>query len=487
MDPVKSLDIDSLIQQNLIMLENSLKINPNLYQYPIEPNTNNNNNQVNLKLSHQLPAVNLSGGLFYEEIDLTKPEEEEIMSPALVYLRTLVKSVRDETKANWLHPRKVAEIYYNLLSPYERNEIYHYSKIYYIGSKAANKKLPGNDFLENNYGYDDAEGGYLPIAHDHIAYRYEVLKGLGKGSFGQVLKVYDHKSKQYAALKIVRNDPRFQQQAKREVKILEQLLQEDHANTANIVHIKNSFLFRGHVCIVFELMSINLYELIKKNKYRGFSPRLVKNFAHSITVALSTLSRHRIIHSDLKPENILLRQPGKSGLKVIDFGSSCYTGDRLLPYVQSRFYRAPEVIFGCHYGTPVDMWSLGCILSELALGYPLLPGHNEDDQIALMIELLGIPPKAILDNASRASKFISETDGLPLYCFGSTINSTNPDVPQRGLPGSRDISMILYPCLQREQDLMMVDFIRRCLSWDPAQRLTPEMALRHAWFRSGEV
>ena len=224
--------------------------------------------------------------------------------------------------------RKVAEIYYNLLSPYERNEIYHYSKIYYIGSKAANKKLPGNDFLENNYGYDDAEGGYLPIAHDHIAYRYEVLKGLGKGSFGQVLKVYDHKSKQYAALKIVRNDPRFLQQAKREVKILEQLLQEDHANTANIVHIKNSFLFRGHVCIVFELMSINLYELIKKNKYRGFSPRLVKNFAHSITVALSTLSRHRIIHSDLKPENILLRQPGKSGLKVIDFGSSCYTGDR---------------------------------------------------------------------------------------------------------------------------------------------------------------
>jgi len=467
------------------MLENSLKINPNLYQYESNSNNNNNiNNKVNSQSDQQNPNVNLGGGLFYDEIDLTKSEEEDIMSPAMVYLRTLVKSVRDEPKANWLHPRKVAELYYNLLSPYERNEIYHYSKIYYIGSKAAKKKIPGTDFLENNHGYDDAEGGYLPIAHDHIAYRYEVLKGLGKGSFGQVLKVYDHKSKQYAALKIVRNDPRFLQQAKREVKILEQLLQEDHANTANVVHIKNSFLFRGHVCIVFELMSINLYELIKKNKYRGFSPRLVKNFAHSITIALSTLARKHIIHSDLKPENILLRQPGKSSLKVIDFGSSCYTGDRLLPYVQSRFYRAPEVIFGCHYGTPVDMWSLGCILSELALGYPLLPGHNEDDQIALTIELLGVPPKSIIDNSTRASRFISEIDGLPIYCFGVQGDS---EIPQRGLPGSRDISMVLYPCLQREQDLLMVDFIRRCLVWDPAQRLTPEIALRHAWFRSGEV
>ena len=168
---------------------------------------------------------------------------------------------------------------------------------------------------------------------------------LGKGSFGQVLKVYDHKSKQYAALKIVRNDKRFLQQAKREVKILEQLLREDQADTANVVHIKNSFIFRGHACIVFELMSINLYELIKKNKFVGFSPRLVRNFAHSLCIALSLIRRNQIIHGDLKPENILLRQPGKSGLKVIDFGSSCYTDGKLHGYVQSRFYRAPEVIY----------------------------------------------------------------------------------------------------------------------------------------------
>ena len=78
---------------------------------------------------------------------------------------------------------------------------------------------------------------------------------LGRGSFGQVPKVYDHKTKQYAALKIVRNEQRILQQAKRDVTILEQLPREDQANTANVVHIKNSFVFRNHACIVFELMS----------------------------------------------------------------------------------------------------------------------------------------------------------------------------------------------------------------------------------------
>ena len=296
--------------------------------------------------------------------------------------------------------------------------------------------------------------------------------------------MYDHKSKQYAALKIVRNDKRFLQQAKREVKILEQLLREDQANTGNIVHIKNSFIFRGHACLVFELMSINLYELIKKNKFVGFSPRLVRNFTHSICIALSLVKRNQIIHGDLKPENILLREPGKSALKVIDFGSSCYTDGKLHSYVQSRFYRAPEVILGCQYGPPVDMWSLGCILAELVLGYPLLPGHSEDDQLALIIELLGLPPHHILAVSTRSSRFISVSTGYPRYCLPPA--RSDPSITQRGNPASRDLAMVLSKCLRREQDVAMVDFIRRCLDWDPSTRLTPDQALRHSWIRSKE-
>jgi len=327
--------------------------------------------------------------------------------------------------------------------------------------------------------------------HDHIAYRYEILRVLGKGSFGQVLKVFDHKTKQFAALKIVRNEKRFLQQAKKEVKILEHILKEDVENTANMVHIMNSFIFRGHACIVFELMSINMYELIKKNKFLGFTVRLVRNFAHSILIALNLLHKTKIIHGDLKPENILLKQPGKSGIKVIDFGSSCYEGSRLYTYVQSRFYRAPEVILGNSYGTAIDMWSLGCILAELLIGFPILPGEDEDDQMAMTIEMLGMPPEHLIRGGKRAAKFFCST-GAPRYCKvtdneGITMmeGGKSRRGKTRGPPGSRDLVTALKGSV-KEEDGMVVDFVRRCLEWDPELRMTPEMALRHSWLRKRE-
>lgn len=82
---------------------------------------------------------------------------------------------------------------------------------------------------------------------------------------------------------------------------------------------------------------------IQKNKFHGFSAQLVRKFAHSILQCLDALHRNRIIHCDLKPENVLLKQAGRSGAKVIDFGSSCFEHQRIYTYIQSRFYRAPEV------------------------------------------------------------------------------------------------------------------------------------------------
>ena len=93
--------------------------------------------------------------------------------------------------------------------------------------------------------------------------------------------------------------------------------------------------------------------------------------------------------------------------QVIDFGSSCYEHQRVYTYIQSRFYRAPEVILGARYGMPIDMWSLGCILAELLTGYPLLPGEDEGDQLSCIIELLGMPPQKLLDQSKRAKNFIS--------------------------------------------------------------------------------
>ncbi|KAJ8918755.1 hypothetical protein NQ315_015075 [Exocentrus adspersus] len=381
-------------------------------------------------------------------------------------------------------PDQVMKLYMNKLTPYEHHEIFNYSQIYFIGANA--KKRPGIIGNPNNCDYDNDQGSYIHIPHDHVGYRYEVLKVIGKGSFGQVVKAYDHKNHMHVALKMVRNEKRFHRQAQEEVRILEHLRKQDKDNTMNIIHMLDSFTFRNHMCITFELLSINLYELIKKNKFQGFSLQLVRKFSHSLLQCLDALNRNKIIHCDMKPENVLLKQQGRSGLKVIDFGSSCYEQNRVYTYIQSRFYRAPEVILGARYGMPIDMWSLGCILAELLTGFPLLPGEDEADQLACIMELLGLPPQRLLDQSKRAKNFIS-SKGIPRYCTCSTLSDGTVVLSgglsrrgkPRGPPGSKDLKRALKGC----DDPLFLDFIQRCLEWDPDARMTPSAALRHAWLR----
>ena len=266
------------------------------------------------------------------------------------------------------------------------------------------------------------------------------------------------------------------------------------AISGELIHLKTfhaligvSFLSmkcRAHTCITFELLSVNLYELIKKNKFQGFSIQLVRRFAYSILRCLEALHNNKIIHCDLKPENVLLKQQGRSGIKVIDFGSSCFENQRVYTYIQSRFYRGPEVILGAKYGMPIDMWSLGCILAELATGYPLLPGEDEFDQLACMIELLGMPPQKLLDQSKRAKNFIS-SKGYPRYCTATPLSDGTVVLnggrsrrgKMRGPPGSRDWSS----ALKGIDDENFIDFIKKCLEWDPTLRMTPHQALRHPW------
>ena len=448
-------NIENLIKKNLLMLENSLKGPPRQYFHCFN--------------RQRLPAYTRQDNVEFS--DKIYPQDKSRNF-------TKIREISEEEKTAWMNPEKVLCLYRNSLTPFERYEILHYNKVYFIGSLVFDTKISGEFSKQSNYGYDDRDGSYKVVSHDHIAYRYEVLKILGRGSFGQVVKAYDHKSKVFVALKIIRNDRRFLHQAKKEVKILEHLLLEDKNDTGNIVHIKNSFIFRSHMCIVFELMSLNLYDLVKKNNFQGFRIQLVKNFAISIAGALDIVHRNRIIHGDLKPENIVLKHYGRSAIKVIDFGSSCYSDGKLLGYVQSRYYRAPEVILGLHYGTAVDIWSFGCLLAELVLGYPVLPGQNEEDQMGLIIEMLGLPPHHLLmATRDRGSRFFSCTTGQPRYLM-------RPDREARGLPGSRDLALLLTPRLREEQDFLMIDFIKRCLQWDPRQRITASMALRHPWLRT---
>ena len=124
---------------------------------------------------------------------------------------------------------------------------------------------------------------------------------------------------------------------------------------------------------------MNLYEFIKSNNFQGVSVGLVRRFAIQLLVSLHYMKEHNIIHCDMKPENILLRKPNKSGIKVIDFGSGTYEADQFYTYIQSRFYRAPEIMLGIAYTTAIDMWSFGCIVYECLVGVPIFAGENEND------------------------------------------------------------------------------------------------------------
>lgn len=134
------------------------------------------------------------------------------------------------------------------------------------------------------------------------------MKIIGRGSFGQVIRAYDHKKQQHVALKVVRNEKRFHKQALEEIRILKHLRNQDKENTMNIIHMYESFVFRNHVCITFELLSVNLYELIKKNKFQGFSIQLVRRFAFSMLKCLEALYTNKIIHCDLKVISIVRQQ-----------------------------------------------------------------------------------------------------------------------------------------------------------------------------------
>lgn len=367
-----------------------------------------------------------------------------------------------------LTPAEALRLYGNRLTEYERTEIDKFSKIWYLGLDAC--KIHGEQGGSQNGGFDDESGSYNKVLHDHISYRYEILEVIGKGSFGQVIKALDHMTNKPVAIKIIRNKKRFHHQALVEVRILDHIRKKDRDGSHNVIHMLEYFYFRNHLCISFELMSINLYELIKKNNYQGFSLNLIRRFANSLLKCLRLLQKENIIHCDLKPENVLLQQRGSCSIKVIDFGSSCYSNQRVYTYIQSRFYRSPEVILGLTYGTPIDMWSLGCILAELYTGYPLFPGENEAEQLACLMEVIGAPGEEIICNATRKRLFF-DSRGNP-RCLTNTKG-------RKRRPGSKNIAIAL-----RCNDTPFIDFISRCLEWNPKKRMTPDEALRHEWIQS---
>lgn len=245
-----------------------------------------------------------------------------------------------------------------------------------------------------NYGFDNINNEYILRVNDSIispeGEEFIIQELLGKGTFGQVVSCTIKSSGVKVAIKVIKNKPAFTNQAYLEIKILKLLNKLEEEETEHqIVKMLDYFSFRNHLFIIFEQLNCSMYDLLHETKFQGFSLSYIRQITTQMLKGIQLTEKARVIHCDLKPENILFSGPTPNNIKIIDLGSSCFVNHTYYTYIQSRFYRAPEVIFGLGYSGGIDSWSVGCICAELYLGLPIFPGNSEYDQLRRIIDILG--------------------------------------------------------------------------------------------------
>ena len=306
----------------------------------------------------------------------------------------------------------IKKIVINMVKTYkEINSNYNYQEI-----KSVKKSLTYPDKGVRNNNLDNEE--YNLIVHvDDIINNYHIVDLLGQGISGRVYEVYkNNDTKNRYALKIIKNKKVYRNQSLIELKIVTTLNKNfplNNHNDSHIISVYDYFFYQEHLCIIFELLNENLYQLLQHNHLQGISLNSINFIIKQLLEAVEQVHRMGIIHCDIKPENILLKiniEKNKSDIsvKLTDFGSACIKNNPIFSIVQSLFYRAPEVILGIPYTQAIDIWSIGLVAIELFLGGPLLPGYSEYDQLLKIITIVGkIPDLMLIRNGKRVSNFFN--------------------------------------------------------------------------------
>ena len=338
--------------------------------------------------------------------------------------------------------------------------------------------------------WDDEDGYYKIIIGELLENRYHVQMNLGKGMFSAVVRATDDQTKKVVAIKIIRSNDTMRKAALKEIDILGTLNTTDPEDKKHVIRLDRHFEHKGHLCMVFENLSINLREVLKKfGRDVGINLRAIRLYAHQMFLALSLFKKCNIIHADLKPDNILVNDT-RNFLKICDLGSASDASDNeITPYLVSRFYRAPEIILGLPFDFAIDIWSIACTLYELYTGKILFTGRNNNQMLRSIMECRGKFSHKLLRKAEFASLHF---DDLLQFRSVERDKITGKDVvrmlPMGGKP-VRDLRSRVVTASggdggsraesESREIALFVDLLDKCLALNAEKRIGPGEALRH--------
>ncbi|XP_045479028.1 glycogen synthase kinase-3 beta-like isoform X7 [Harmonia axyridis] len=285
---------------------------------------------------------------------------------------------------------------------------------------------------------------------------YTDTKVIGNGSFGVVYQAKLCETNELVAIKKVLQDKRFKN---RELQIMRKL---EHCN---IVKLKYFFYSSGdkkdevYLNLVLEFIPETVYKVARHySKSKQTIPiSFIKLYMYQLFRSLAYIHSLGICHRDIKPQNLLL-DPETGVLKLCDFGSAKHLvrGEPNVSYICSRYYRAPELIFGAiDYTTKIDVWSAGCVLAELLLGQPIFPGDSGVDQLVEIIKVLGTPTK-------------------------EQIKEMNPNYTEFKFPQIK--SHPWQQVFRVRTPPEAIELVSRLLEYTPSSRISPLQACAHPFF-----
>lgn len=325
---------------------------------------------------------------------------------------------------------------------------------------------------KNRTGFEEDKNFHV-VLNSVIAGRYHVTEYLGSAAFSKAIQAHDLHTGMDVCVKIIKNNKDFFDQSLDEIKLLKYVNKHDPADKYHILRLYDYFYYREHLLIVCELLKANLYEFHKFNRESGGEVYFTMPRLQSITIqcleALQFLHGLGLIHCDLKPENILVKSYSRCEVKVIDLGSSCFETDHLCSYVQSRSYRAPEVILGLPYDKKIDVWSLGCILAELCTGNVLFQNDSPATLLARVIGIIGPIDQVMLAKGRDTYKYF--TKNHMLYERNQDTNRLEYLIPKK--------TSLRHRLPMGDQGF--IDFVAHLLEINPKKRPSASEALKHPW------